>query len=114
MTTLQQKQQVIDCLRSRVITITLKRQSYRDHKREWDKWEHAPKGVSPSAEQEEAYWDMKDDAIAQLQDYGYRDVIDEWSWWQDAFEYAYLDGASQAPVFRLQTGEAIKLMFEWV
>jgi len=107
MATLQQKQQVIDCLRAKRITITLDRDYYDQYQREWKLWDAGDKETM-----ETAYWNLKDDFVLQLRQHGY-DGIDDWDEWHDAFEYAYLDGANEAPVFCTQTGEAIKLSFEW-
>ena len=108
MATLQQKQHVIDCLRAKQITITLDRHYYDLYQQEWNKYDEGNQETM-----EIAYYHLKDDFVNQLQLQGY-DEIDDWNQWQDAFEYAYLDGANEAPVFRTHTGEAIKLLFEWV
>jgi hypothetical protein len=107
MATLQQKQHVIDCLRARVITITLDRYYYDLYQQEWNR-----DGEGDQETMETAYYNLKDDYVHQLRQHGYDD-IDDWDQWHDAFEYAYLDGANAAPVFSTQTGEAIKLRFEW-
>ena len=113
MATLQQKQEVIDCLRARVITIQLSRHDHDEYQEALKQWEGDRTNTQAQHLMEKAYYDLKDDYAHQLQQHGY-DEIDDWGEWQNAFEYAYLDGARQAPVFSTHTGEAIKLMFEWV
>jgi len=118
MATIKQKQNMIDCLRARVITIQLSRDDYDEYQKWYSIWSDGDTHKSTvTSKMENAYFDLKDEFIAQLGTHGY-DVLYDWDdngfvEWNDAFEYAYLDGANESPVFETPRGETIKLRFEW-
>jgi hypothetical protein len=94
-----------------VITVTLSRQAYRNYQKAYGQ-DYDP---SDQDQMEQAYYDLRDDLVIQARQHGYQDIFDsrDDQQWHDAFEYAYLDGAAGAPVFVTETGEAVKLLFDW-
>ena len=115
MATIKQKQNMIDCLRARVITIQLSRDDYDEYQKWHNIWSDGD--ITVTSKMEHAFFDLKDEFITQLGHHGY-DVLYDWDdngfvEWHDAFEYAYLDGANESPVFETPRGETIKLRFEW-
>ncbi len=119
MATIKQKQYMIDCLLARVITIQLSRDDYNEYQKWYNIWNDSDTQTTKSirSKMETAYYYLKDEFITQLGHHGY-DVLYDWDdngfvEWHDAFEYAYLDGANESPVFETPRGETIKLRFEW-
>ena len=112
MATIEQKQNMIDCLRARVITIQLPRDDYDEYQKWYSIWSDGDAHKTVTSKMNNAYFDLKDEFIAELGTHGY-DALYDWDEWHDAFEYAYLDGANESPVFETPGGETIKLRFEW-